>query len=274
MFSLAFRYLGVWIWRNILYDLGSKKLPSFSVLSLVYAKAWMARYIPGTIAWVAGKVLLAQNLGISKSRLTAATLTEIGVQIISIAIISLLLIGTNDRLQDLVSFNIKILVFLFVCILFITMIPRVFNFILREAYHLIRKQEASIELAINNKAVVRSFITYSFGAFISGSVYFFLMLAIWGETSISDYFYIVGASNLAGVIGMLTPLVPSGFGTRDASLLILLSAIVPKEVALTITVASRLWTAIVDVLFYVVCNFSAVKKPDIEHLYVNKNNQD
>ena len=39
--SLAFRYWGVFIWRTILSDLGARQLPSFTVLSDVYAKAWL-----------------------------------------------------------------------------------------------------------------------------------------------------------------------------------------------------------------------------------------
>jgi len=260
LFSLAFRYFGVMIWRNILYDLGSKQLPHFKILAVIYAKAWMARYIPGTVTWVAGKVFLAQNLGISNSRLTAATLLEIATQIVSLAIVSLFLIGFDERLKAIISVDIKILVGILMVVLMILITPKVFNFFIRKAYKFIANKEASEELSVNGKSVARSFVTYTFGAFLSGTVAYFLALSIWGELSSSDYLYIVGATNMAAVIGMLTPLVPSGFGTRDASLLVLLSVILPKEIALAITVASRLWTAIVDVLFFISCYLLAGNK--------------
>ena len=95
---------------------------------------------------------------------------------------------------------------------------------------------------------------YVAGSLISGLSYYFLAVAIWEETSVGDIIFIVGAVNLAAVIGMATPFVPAGLGVRDASLLILLAVIFPGEIALAITILSRLWTAINDVAFLTLTN--------------------
>lgn len=62
----------------------------------------------------------------------------------------------------------------------------------------------------------------------------------------------MGAFNLAGAIGMLAIAVPSGLGVRDGIQLILLGVIMPPEIALAITVAARLWSLLIDVLFFVI----------------------
>jgi len=259
LFSLAFRYFGVWIWKTILKDLGAEAI-DFRIASLIYAKAWMARYIPGTIAWVSGKVIFAKDLGISKSRLTAATLAEIGAQIAAVSAISILLISLDSRLSTLISGPLKLLPIIVVLTLLLSLIPRNFNRLIAFAYQFIFRKSASSELSINGKAAGRAFLLYNFGAFLSGAVYYFLATSISADVKPTDFLYIVGASNLAGVIGMLTPLVPAGLGTRDISMLVLLSAILPKEIALAITVASRLWTAIIDVIFFALAQIMALGK--------------
>jgi uncharacterized membrane protein YbhN (UPF0104 family) len=64
------------------------------------------------------------------------------------------------------------------------------------------------------------------------------------------YVYCVGAYNLAGALGMATPILPSGIGVRDGVLLLLLTFVLPSEIAVALTVLSRLWSVIVDLLFY------------------------
>jgi glycosyltransferase 2 family protein len=248
-FSLAFRYWGVFIWRTILKDLGSESLPKFHLLSSVYAKAWMGRYIPGTVTWIAGKIYLASSIGISKSRLAIASLLEAGMQIVAVTSVSLLLIGFDTR-ADTIPFSLKFLILVIAGLMLLALNPAIFNRIIRQAFKLIKKTEPGPELKANNKTVLRSFTLYAVGSIISGISYFFLTKSVDPSVSWNLFFYLVGAYNLAGAIGMATPFVPSGLGVRDGIQLVLLSAVFPIEIALVLTIISRLWSAIVDVIFY------------------------
>lgn len=249
--SLGFRYWGVIIWRFILKDLSPQELPSFSIMSSIYAKAWMARYIPGTVAWIAGKIHMASKLGIPKSRLAVSSLLEGGMQVVATISISLLILSFDSRV-DVFGLGLKIVMLLIAIISTALLAPPVFNRVVGFTYKSIRKQEASHELRVNNKAVVRSYALYTLGAFIAGSSYYFLCAALSPQVDLSMYFFIVGAFSLAGALGMATPLVPSGLGVRDGAQLVLLSLILPKEMALIITIFSRLWSALVDMLFYLI----------------------
>jgi uncharacterized membrane protein YbhN (UPF0104 family) len=55
---------------------------------------------------------------------------------------------------------------------------------------------------------------------------------------------------------MIAVFAPSGLGVRDGIQLVLLSLIFPNEIALAITIFSRLWSAAVDVLFYLVAELT------------------
>jgi glycosyltransferase 2 family protein len=252
--AMGFRYWGVFIWQTILQQLGAKSLPSFSILSGIYAKAWMGRYIPGKVTWIAGKVYFASKYGISKSRLTVSSLLEGGMQIVAITIVSLFLMLIDTRL-DIFPTNIRI--FLLAVTLGLTLIlhPKVFNRTIRFFHKKLRNKEAGPELSINKSAVVKSFILYSIGAIISGTSYFLLTYALVPDIHFENYLFLVGSFNLAGAIGMAALITPSGLGVRDGILLILLSVVLPREIALVVTIASRLWSSLIDVFFYVISQY-------------------
>jgi uncharacterized membrane protein YbhN (UPF0104 family) len=248
--SLGFRYWGVFVWQTVLKALGASSLPSFSTLSSVYAKAWMARYIPGTIAWVGGKIYLANKHGISKSRLAVSSLVEAATQIVATMSVALILLGIDPRL-DALSWQLKTVMVGVGIGITVCLYPPLFNFLVRTAYRLIRRKEAYGQLRVNAKAVIQSYLLYLVGAFIAGASYYFLAASLSSQVQAEMFWFIIGTLSLAGALGMATPFVPSGLGVREGVQLVLLSIILPKEIALVITIASRLWSAAVDVLFYI-----------------------
>jgi hypothetical protein len=238
----------VLIWRVILRALGSEKLPSYALMTDVFAKAWISRYIPGTVTWIAGKVYMAASYGISKSRLAVSSLLEGGMQIVAAVVISLLLIGFNPHLST-IPLVVRLLVVLVSIACLFVLFPPVFNRLLHIAHVAIRKQKPSDELRINGSAVIRSFLLFAVGTFINGTANYYIVAAISQHQSLSLYFYFVGAFGIAGAIGMAVPFLPSGLGIRDGVLLVLLTAVMPKDIALAVTVFTRLWQVGVDVLF-------------------------
>src|SRR5690606_31846738 len=96
--ALVFRFLGALVWRVVLTRLGAVQLPPFLVLADVYARSWLARYIPGTIPWIAGKIYLAAQHGISKSRLAVSSLVEAAAQVVAVGAFSLALLALDGRI--------------------------------------------------------------------------------------------------------------------------------------------------------------------------------
>jgi len=251
IFATAFRYWGVVIWRYILSDLGATGLPRFVVMAYVYAKAWMGRYIPGTVTWIAGKVYMASSHGISKSRLAVSSLLEGGMQIIAVMVVSMLLLGFDPRLNVIPPIYKGLMILCALCLLVI-LTPAIFNRIVGVAFKVLRGKAVHAEMLINGKSVIRSFFLYAAGSFILGLAEFFITRTIDPSIPWHDFWFIVGAFNIAGALGMLAIGVPSGLGVRDGAILLLLSAIMPKEIALAVTVTSRLWIAFADIVFFAV----------------------
>jgi glycosyltransferase 2 family protein len=248
LWAFAFRHWMVFIWRVILRSLGTQKLPGYNLMAEVYAKAWISRYIPGTVTWIAGKVYMASQFGISKSRLAVSSLLEGGMQVVATVVVSLLLIGFNPHLT-IVPLYVRIITIIISLLSLLVLFPPIFNRLLKYTHVAVKKRPPSDELYINMSAVFWSFMLFIIGAFINGIASYFIVVAITGQSSVSLLFYIIGAFNLAGAIGMATPFLPSGIGVRDGILLLLLAAVMPKDIALAITVFSRLWQVAMDSIF-------------------------
>lgn len=258
--SLSFRYLGVFIWRFILKKLGAKDLPKFNILANVYAKSWMGRYIPGTVTWIAGKIYFASQHGISKGRLGVSSLLEAGIQISATMSLSLLILGFDPRL-DVFSVEIKLLLVVIGLSSLMLLWPPIFNRLLKLAYKILKRKQPSEEIHVKASLVLKSFGFYLIGSLVAGVSYYFLTASIYPEISPEAMLFIIGAFNLSSALGMATPFVPSGLGVRDGMQLVLLSVIMPKEIALAVTIFSRLWSALVDVIFYLVAaGYHNIKK--------------
>ena len=254
--ALAFRYLGVGVWRLVLARLGAERLPPFRVLADVYAKAWMARYIPGTLPWIAGKVYLAAEQGISKSRLAVSTLVEAAAQVVAVAAVSLGLLALDPRIGE-VSPVLRWVVAAGALAAFAAMTPPVFNRLVALGFRLLRRGTPT---HVDWRIVRDCLALYALGAAVSGLAYAVLMRAIVPDLSGADLPYLVGAFGFAGVVGILTPLVPSGLGTRDATQLVLLLVVVPAPTAALVVLFTRVWSAVADVLFWAVAvSFARVR---------------
>lgn len=247
--ALVFRYLMVEIWRVILRALGAPHLPSFRLMADIYAKSWLARYIPGTVPWIAGKIVMAASYGISKSRLAVSSLLEAGMQVASAVVVSLILIGFSPRISS-IPLALRILLVLASAAGLIVLSPPIFNRLLTFAHKTFKKGDPHVELKINGPAVWQSFSWFTLATFVNGAACFLLIHSLVPALPGNLFLYIVGAFALAGAIGMATPLLPSGIGVRDGALLVLLAAVFPRDIALAITVISRVWQISADLIFF------------------------
>ncbi|WP_062136148.1 lysylphosphatidylglycerol synthase domain-containing protein [Demequina aestuarii] len=251
--ALAFRYLGVVVWAVVLSRLGARQLPSLRVLADIYARAWLARYIPGTVPWIAGKIYLAAEQGISKSRLAVSTLVEAAAQVVAVGTVSLALLALDPRIGE-VSPALRLIVALCAIAGFVAMTPPVFNRLLALGFRMLRRGTPS---PVGWPVVRDSLALYGGGALLSGLAYALLMRSVVPDVGVADLMFLVGAFGFAGVVGILTPLVPSGLGTRDATQLVLLLIVLPAPTAALVVLLSRVWSAAVDLLFWGIATLAA-----------------
>jgi hypothetical protein len=247
LLGLSFRLWGAMIWMVLLQSLGAK-FTNYLQLLYVYAKSWMGRYLPGNVTWVLGKIHFASQHGIDKTSLAVSATLEASIQIATTMGLSLLVLSLDSRF-NVIGQQIKLLLMVLGLIIFGCLCPPLFNWLIGKIYSVVTKK--TLKIKVTWSTITRGVMLYAIGFVLSGLSYYFFTKSIYPPTNHHELLYIIGTFNLAGVVGILAFFAPSGLGVREGIQLILLSAIMPKESALLITVTARLWSTIIDVLFFI-----------------------
>lgn len=248
--GLATRYWQVFIWFVLLTSLGAQDLTKHTAqLTYVYAKSWLGRYIPGTAPWILGKIYFASQHGISKHKLAVSSLLEGGLQITVTMAVAAVMLLLDSRL-NVIGLDTKLAMggVLLACV--IVMLPPVFNRLISFVYRLLRRQTLAVEHLATNRTVGKGVLLYTVGALINGLSLFFIAKAVDPSLGYHNVWFVMAAGNLSAAASMLAVFAPSGLGVREGIQLVLLSIIMPKELALLVTVITRLWSVVLDFIFF------------------------
>jgi uncharacterized membrane protein YbhN (UPF0104 family) len=256
--ALTNRYVGTFTWFTILRTLGATDLHLHRHLIYVYAKAWMGRYIPGTAPWILGKIYFASQHGISKQKLAVSSLLEGGLQIVTMLVFSLALL-VFDRRLDVLGSGFKLLMLLVAAAGVVVLAPSIYNRLVNIAYKLLRHKSIDAENLTTQRTIVQGASLYLVDAVINGLALFFVAKAVDPSLSYHNIAFVMGAGSLAGAASMLAIFAPSGLGVREGIQLVLFSLIMPKELALAVTIITRLWIVAIDFAFFALSRLIAGK---------------
>ena len=238
----------VLIWHSLLRDFRPPKSIQFWRLHRAYARAWMGRYIPGKVVWIGAKVAFAPQLGLPKSKVAAATFVESVLQValqFFWGLLALLLVpvvlesGEIPLAWLLAAFAIAL----------IAVSPSVLRALLNLALRILRKDRLGVNDVPNYAALLRASIWALAATAVNGISYFLLYLSMGQSPSWEAFILVVGATSLAGALGMLAIFAPSGIGVREAALVLFFLQFTSLEVAVLYAVYSRLWSIVADLLF-------------------------
>jgi len=260
LLGLIKNYVGTFTWFVILKSLGAQELRLQKQLIYVYAKAWMGRYIPGTAPWILGKIYFASQHGIPKQKLAVSSLLEGGLQIVTMLVFSLALLVFDKRL-DVLGDGFKLLMVAAGLVGVIVLAPPVFNRLISLAYRTLKHKELETEHLVTGKTVARGTALYLADAVINGLSLFFIAKAVDPSLAYHNMIFAMGAGSLAGAASMLAVFAPSGLGVREGIQLVLFSLIMPKELALAVTIITRLWSVGIDFVFFGLSRAVAGKPP-------------
>lgn len=259
-FSLAARLLQPLAWGQLIRDYGESP-PSYPHLSHVYAKSWLGRYIPGKIAWLGAKVFFGSRYRISKGVLGVTSVIEGGIQLLTALGVSFLLFAVSGRAVVLPE-PLRILSVVAFVAMMISLFPPVFNTVVRKAHQLLRGRGLRSELRFSTAGLGRATTTYLVIQTVGTAVPFLVLKAIYPEVTLAHLPYVAAATIFSGALGTLALFAPSGLGVREGILIVLLVAVVPREIALVAVLVMRLWSVAADFLFYLVtAAFARVAAP-------------
>jgi uncharacterized membrane protein YbhN (UPF0104 family) len=217
----------------------------------VYAKSWLARYIPGKLAWIGGKILFGSRYGVGARVLAVTSIAEAGIQIVTALGLSFLLFALGGELGRLGA-GLRLFSVIAFCTMSIALVPPVFNAVVARVQALTANEPPVDGHRLSLGAVIGVAALYVGIHLLSALPLFLLLKAVYPLISPGHVGYVTASFLLAGSLGTLAVFAPSGIGVREGVLIVLLGAVIPKEVTLLAVLFLRLWAIAMDLAFYCV----------------------
>ncbi|MCX7025035.1 MAG: hypothetical protein NT080_10495 [Spirochaetes bacterium] len=248
--GVAYLFLSTFIWIRMLFRLNPAVRPSWDLLA-VYAKSWMGRYIPGKVAWIAGKIHFASRFGIPASQLGVTSFLEAGIQMATQLIISLAIVLADGHFGMLPD-GLRLLTLLAILGLVVSLLPPVFNLAISLLLK-IMKRSVDHNVTVTWTAVGEMTVLYSVGYLLLGATYFFSLGSFMPDLDPALFAFTTAGISIAGTLGILALFAPSGLGVREGFIVLFLSLVMPVELAVVSAVVLRAAALLMDFAFLGAC---------------------
>ena len=228
------------IWWRALWVMGAPV--SWRLGASLWLKTQLARYVPGGIWDIAGRLALGHEAGISVRAMSASIVLEMALQVLSASIF--LLVGLMLRADAQPSLYLPLAALTLLASLVILM-PPVFRRLINWGLRLLHREPLDIQVTYGDMLTL-------FGARLLGH----LMLGIGfvffarGVTVITwqQAPAMIAAFVGAWLIGFLALVVPMGIGVREGVLALLLQHQFPFGVIGVIALGYRTWMLVRDLI--------------------------
>jgi glycosyltransferase 2 family protein len=229
------------IWRLIIRALGEHIDPRPA--RAVWGKSLIARYVPTNALMVVGRVVMAERYGVPKRVCLASIVYELGLTVGTAVMVGAYFVIELPRLEHQPA---RYAVLAVIPLALIVLHPRVFgplaNFTLRK----LGRDPLPRTLGFGS---VLGFALMYVGCWAVMGLGVFAFAAALHPLDVSDLPYVAAAYPVAFCVAVLTFIVPSGLGTRDATLATAMTAVLAGTVATAIAVAFRIFQTAIELLY-------------------------
>ena len=204
-----------------------------------YSQLW--RYIPGKFGIIFGRAYLYHKEGISVKLTSFAALIETVITFISACIVFLLFFSFEEGLRSDIDININsILIVSSIAIIgmLVLLRPTIFQEIINFVLTLMKRERIKLEWSYFDSIKILCcylltwlVLGFAFHLFINSFVY----------VPLKKVFFLTGSLAFASVVSLISFFAPAGIGVREGILFILLSQILPESISVILSVASRVW---------------------------------
>lgn len=222
-------------WASIMRTLGSRA--PFAAHLRVYVMAHLARRLPGTIWYIAGRGYLYQQQGESVRLASAGSGLELVVMTLAGGLVTLAL---GSRLLRTVSGTYLWILLALIAGAILLSHPRTVRAGLRWA-----RVENPPPLHYGH--ILMWMAAYA-AVWVLGGLMLYLIAYGLVQLSPTHVTYVVAAWTLAGTLSVVVIFLPSNFGFTEIALSVLLSAVMPSSLAVVVAVASRIVIIVLEVI--------------------------
>lgn len=229
------------IWRLIVSALG-ERLPATPARA-IWGKSLLARYVPTNVLMLLGRMVMAERHGVAKRVTLASMVYELGLGFGTAVMVGAYFVIELPSLQHQPA---RYAVLAVIPIVLVGFHPRVFTRLADFALRKLGRQPLPSTLPFG-RVLEFSLMYVACWAVVGLGVYAFASALT--PLDASDLPYIAAAYPVAFCVAVLTFIVPSGLGTRDAALATAMAAVLAGAVATAIAVAFRIFQTAVELLY-------------------------
>ena len=212
----------------------------------MWLRAQIARYLPGGVWDVAGRVVLSRGLTMPTRAVPAAAALEIGLQVVSAGVLLLLtlIVFPTPRAAFITPLAAVAL-----ALALVILTPGIFQ----PSINLLLKMSgrSPLHMHVTYPTLTRLFLLY-LGAHLLQGVAFVLFGQGVGAVSWAQAPRLVGAYVGAWLAGYVIVFAPGGIGVREAALLVLLERVIPTPLLIGIALGFRVWVSLRDLVAAVI----------------------
>ncbi len=212
----------------------------------IYSYSILAKRLPGTYWYVAGRILLYEKEGVAKITTAAGAALELASTILSGLLMYFISLPfcLNNYLTGLPTIWRSGYLGLLIGLLGIVFLrPSLASSALNRLTRYLGKQEVSVTFDV--KDALTWLALYSL-AWIVGGVVLYLLITSLQPFSWTTIPAAINMTVAAGLVGLVAFISPSGLGIKELTLAYLLSFYVPLPVAAVLALLFRLWVIVGD----------------------------
>jgi len=246
----ASRFLLPVVWATVLSSLEGKRMRP-RVLLWPYAESWMARYLPGKVAFIGTRVLAADHYGYSRVNAIISGGVEVVLHIVFLTALSVIMLSLG--LGSELPFNVVPVVAAAV-ILAVLIAPPVLRRSVAFYLQLQNKAEAPVS-HLSWRTVFGCAAALS-AMYVVQSIYSIWLAESLGLAATRQVLLFLGAIFLSSIAGIVAFFSPGGIGVRELVFVQILQPWFAKEVLLSFVIFWRLAETLMDLLFVAVARVS------------------
>ncbi len=219
-----------------------KKPLGYKQATKIWVLSQSARYIPGSVWQVFGRVYMGEKKGLGKGETLASVAIETSNLIISSVLIFVISIPFWTKTSSIVKYypylGASLLVFGFLH-------PRIFNGVTNFFVHRLDKKEKNA--FYNFAEIIKMLLPYVAVWVIFGLGFYFLIVSFKGIFTI-NLAVATGIFALSWVIGFLFVIAPGGLGAREIALVYFLAFYVNNGQAVLLSIFSRVLMMVAELI--------------------------
>lgn len=242
------------VWTIALSSLEGKPMRT-RVLLWPYAQSWMARYVPGKVAFIGTRVLAAERYGYSGVNAIISGGVEVVLQVVFITSLSVAFLSLGLRAQ--LPFNVAP-VLLIAAGLAALISPPILRRIVDLYLRVQKRVDASMSY-LSWTAVFRCVLVLA-AMYVVQSIYSIELAEALGIAVRAQWLTFLGAIFLSSIAGMVAFFSPGGLGVRELVFVQVLQPWFAKDELVSFVIFWRLAETLMDVLFVVAARLVARTK--------------